>query len=195
MSDTENVQLRNEITRLNGIIDVLLLQNRMHLQEIASLKTGNSPPGADSSTINFNKGRTDAGNSFANFQKRSPDKDNSLANFEKGRSGVYSSLPDFVEATPAVISRLSVSLKAAGMPKVRRSGVRNMALIILQAHNKQSCSHADLRKLTGLSEGGMAKLMMSMKKRGLIYREGFKRFGISASSRQMLAEACAVLQA
>ncbi len=214
MLEQDSSHLKNEISRLNGIIDVLLSQNRDLSADIAHLKSGNSLTQEISSYDKSEKGRNDAFSSDDKIMKGSSDlfssteknvdgindANTSYQKNEKGISQLISSndkieiginessyaLPAFVEPSPQVVGRLSNALKASGLKKVKRTGLRNMALVLLQAHNKQSCSHRELRKLTGLSEGGIAKLIMSMKKRGMIHREGYGRFAISASTREMM---------
>lgn len=174
---------------------------------------------AYTSNENFEKGSSGADNSYVKVEKGSSGVDNSSDKIEKGITGVDSSfvksdigikytgsplvksdtgrtdvlnpLPIFVEVTPAVVARLALLLKASGVKKVRRSTLTDMATIILRGHNKQDCSHRELRKITGHSEGGIAKLLIAMKKRGLIFRDGFKRFGLSAASKEMLRQAIA----
>jgi len=63
------------------------------------------------------------------------------------------------------------------------------AKIILHTYNGGSCTHKELKKLTGLSEGGIAKTIMSMKKRGLITRQKFQLFTPTEYCKQLMMEA------
>jgi hypothetical protein len=46
-----------------------------------------------------------------------------------------------------------------------------------------------LGKLTGLSEGGVGKMIMSFKKRGLIHRTGYQQFALSPKAEQLMKKA------
>lgn len=259
MNHQESSHHHPEIARLNGIIDILVAQNKALLEEIALLKNRIAPRQAISSLDESRKGIPDVISSHDKNEKgilevvyshdksengsieaiSSHDK-NEKGNIEaissnekinKGINGETSSiekniiginddnnphdkivkgisggntpvpenvagindagmsLPAFVEPSPDMLGKLSFHLNAAGIKKVKSSTLSNMAQIILRAHNKQDCSHRALRQATGLSNGGIAKLLMSMKKHGLIYRAEFKRFGLLQKAQQILKEA------
>jgi predicted transcriptional regulator len=107
---------------------------------------------------------------------------------EKGNGITYvgSPVPEKVETTASNVVRVHTKLRAMENGKVKRSGSINSAKLLIHFHNGNGGSHPELRKLTGLSKGGLAKLIMSLTKRGLITRSGWQRFSLTAAGRQLL---------
>lgn len=77
----------------------------------------------------------------------------------------------------------------AHMPNCRRSSVRNAAEILMQLYTNPRNSYKVLRHLTGLSEDGMTKHIMALKKRGLIVRTAFQEYTLTDAALQILEHA------
>lgn len=99
---------------------------------------------------------------------------------EIGRQQLLKTMPYFIPLIPQNISRVQDSMGAGFWFRVKRKARWAMAQILIQAYNKQGCSYAELGKLTKRSVGGMAKLVASLKKRGLVERSGKSSFRLTA---------------
>lgn len=84
------------------------------------------------------------------------------------------SLPEKIEANPSNASAMAGYMKQAGFVRVSREGILNSALLLLHFYNKGAGDHATLRKISGMSAGGLAKRMGSLRKRALITRKSNK---------------------
>jgi hypothetical protein len=72
------------------------------------------------------------------------------------------------------------------LPKAKKKGKANIVKMLIHFHNKGRGDYPELRKLTGLSEGGVGKMIMSLKKRGLIQRTGYQQFGLTVKTTEFL---------
>jgi len=74
--------------------------------------------------------------------------------------------------------------------KVSRYDTRNAAAkILIHFYNKGNGSHKALKSLTGYSTGGLGKLMMIMRNKGMIQRTKFQQYVPSAVALQIMKEA------
>jgi DNA-binding IclR family transcriptional regulator len=72
---------------------------------------------------------------------------------------------------------------------VHTSAVTNASKLLLHFHNKGAGDYKELRKLTGLSNFGLAKYIRSLKKRGLIERDGWQKFKLTGHAVGLLEKA------
>ncbi len=84
-----------------------------------------------------------------------------------------------------------VSALCSVMVKCSTSSLYSTAKILIQLHNSPRNSYAKLRELTGLSEDGMTKRIMAMKKRGLIVRTAFQQYALTCKALEVLDKAWA----
>jgi len=96
------------------------------------------------------------------------------------------------QLSPLNISKLRLVLQDNEPSKIvsPKGTYERFAKIILHTYNGGSCTHKALKKLTDLSDGGLAKTIMSMKKRGLIVRQKFQLFTPTSYAKQLMLEAC-----
>lgn len=214
MNDSEINRLQSEVTRLNRIISVLLEQNEHLKNENNLLRNGKASPDLSYSVAENINGTTDDSNSVeekengitehsysitengnGTTEQRSSiaEKMNgttghsySVAENSRGITEERNSLPVTITIDSQNIVKLSLKLRSNGFPKVSSQGRRNTATLLLHFYNKGRGDHTTLRKLTELSKGGLAKLIMSLKKRGLIHRTAYREFGVSAGGMQLL---------
>jgi hypothetical protein len=214
MPETEISNLKNEIARLNRIIEALLNHNEQLRAENALLKTQhppensgysvsekkNAPPNSSCSITENENGTThdiysitEKCNGITDDIYSVPEKgngtnDNSSSVSEKGNgtTNVGRPVSEKVEPSASNVYDISSKLRALDKGKVKRSGSKNSAKLLIHFHNGNGGSHSELRKLTGLSRGGLAKHIMSLTKRGLIVRNGWQQFMLTDAGRQML---------
>jgi hypothetical protein len=219
MSEQETILLKTENARLNRMIEALLTANEALRREIAYLKTGNASPELDCSVVENDNGITEFGYSIAEndngrkgfgssihenengikeFSSSIAENDNGRKEFgssvvgnDNGITGVLPPLPDKVEPVDGIVMALRYKLKTGTHIRAKRSSLWSHAIMLIHFHNKGGSSHPELRKLTGLSEGGLAKSIMSLTKRGLIVRDGFQKFALTPAAKELLKQCVA----
>lgn len=217
MQEEEISNLKKEITRLQQIIGLLRRQIDVQHQLLSIANIGEALPREDLSNTSFNIGLTQEILSNAKSYEAFPD--NSLSNTEtfngqiennlsnvnicigqtengmsnsknhEGQTTLPKPLPQTLEATPRNISRIHQILKRSGFNKVSHTGIITTIKLLLHFHNKKGGSHKELRKLTGLSAGGLNKFLISLRKRGLIARSGWQQFSLTSAGTAMLQQA------
>lgn len=98
-------------------------------------------------------------------------------------------LPEKIEANPINASAMAGYMKQAGFVRVSREGILNSALLLLHFYNKGAGNHATLRAISGMSAGGLAKRMSSLRKRALIIRKSNKIVELTDSALQIIQAA------
>ncbi len=107
----------------------------------------------------------------------------------EGITGQLKPLPPILQTSSPNIFKLAAKLKAEGWRHVEMSTLRNVAALFIHFYNKSHSASPQLRKLTGLSKGGLAKLMMSLKKRGFTQRTGLQSFVLTPHALRLMQEA------
>lgn len=214
MYEQEIARLKNENARLNRILEALLTANEVLRHEIAVLKSGNASPEFGSSIAENgngitdfglsitenNKGRTELSLSIAENSNGITDFGSSITENSKGRTELGSSitengkgitepfppLPEKIEVTDFYLFVLRNKLKTGIYAKAKDSGLDSHAKMLFHFHNGGGGSHPELRKLTGLSAGGLSKSITALTKRGLIVRNGYQRFIITPPAKELL---------
>ena len=208
MSETENAFLKSEIARLNKTIEALLSYNELLRQQIALNEKGNGSeelfggiPEKGNGSEELFGGIPEKGNGSEELFGSIPEKGNGSEEVfgsipekgngseevfggipEKGNGSeeVFGSIPEKVEITPGSVATLHVKLRDTVTGKVKRSATQNSAKILLHICNGGKGGYAELIKLTGLSEGGVGKRIMAMKKNGLIISDGHRNYKLTA---------------
>jgi hypothetical protein len=106
------------------------------------------------------------------------------AKSEGGTETPFHALPKTID--PTLCLEVANQLSAAGITRVTGSFLVNVARLMIHFYNGSPSDYGTLQKLTSLSRGGLAKNMMSMRKRGIIVNAGFQRYEISAWSKEIL---------
>jgi len=219
MTEQEIAELRSEIIRQRGIIDALLLQNRQQQQKINEFNTreGSTEPGSSvsekgngitdvSSSISENRnGITDFGISITEKRNGITGTSPSISEIGNGITGFNSSISEkgngitgsgFSISRKAEVNetnwvRLRRFIKESGYRGSSRSGLKNTAKLLLHFYNESGSGYPELKKLTGLSDGGVAKHMMMLKKKGWVKRVALQQYELSAYARQLVEKALA----
>jgi hypothetical protein len=207
MTDTRTALLEKEIARLNLIIEALVFENQALKRGYSISETGNASPNVGYSV-------SEKGNGIPNDSYSVAEKDNGIPNdsysiSEKGNgipnssysvnekgngiSNVGRPLPEKIDPASGAVYNLNQKLRAMEKGKVKRSGSINSAKLLIHFHNKSNSDHPTLRKLTNLSEGGLGKMIMSLKKRGLIIPDGWQKFALTPNAKKLMSEALSYL--
>ncbi len=217
MSEAKIAALEKEIARLNLIIEALVFENAALKRGYSISEKGNASEEFGYSITEKGNGITDNGYSvsekdngitefgYSFIEKGNgitdngysvSEKSNGITEFgrpvsEKGNGipNVGRPLPEKIDPASGAVYKVNQKLRAMEKGKVKRSGSINSAKLLIHFHNKSNSDHPTLRKLTGLSEGGLGKMIMSLTKRGLIVRDGWQKFALTASAKKLLGEA------
>jgi hypothetical protein len=204
MTEQEVAAVKTENARLNQLITILLEQNEALKLRIAFLEKGNTSPDRSSAFAENGNGNSAVGSAFAengngnpndsisvaenrngNFKSGSAviengngNTDNRIAIAEnaRGNTEVEKPLPVFLPVNLTNVRLIYAYLKHNGFNKVRHDAINNAAKLLLHFYNKGEGGYPELKKLTGLSKYGLAKYIRSLKKRGLIERDGWQKF-------------------
>ena len=96
--------------------------------------------------------------------------------------------PAFIDISNIYHYKLEKELRAL-MTTCRTSSISNAGKIIVHLYSNPKASYETLRKLTGLSPTGMAKHIMSLKRRGLIVRSSFQHYTLTSLAISILQKA------
>jgi hypothetical protein len=203
MSEAKIAALEKENARLNRIIEALLFHNESLKRGYSISEKKNAPPNLsysvsekDNGIPNSSYSIVEKGNGIPNSSYSISEKSNGITNLgspvsEKGNgiTEVLRPLPEKIDPASGAVYKLNQKLRAMEKGKVKRSGSINSAKLLIHFHNQINSDHPTLRKLTGLSEGGLGKMIMSLTRRGLIVRDGWQKFALTASAKKLVGEA------
>jgi hypothetical protein len=175
MDENEIAILKEENSTLKKVITILIEQNEVLKAEIAIANNGNVSNNSTSavSTIGI-------GNNNSTL---------AISTNGNGNTEIPHVLPSFLPIDLRNKTRLYVLLKKEVLGKVKNSSVWSAVSLLLHFHNKGAGDYTELRKLTGLSNFGLAKYLRSLKKRGLIERDGWQKFKLTAHAVDLLVKA------
>jgi hypothetical protein len=175
MTDDKTALLEKEIARLNLIIEALVFQNQ-------ALKRGYSVNENINASPDFGYSVNEKVNGITEFGSSINEKVN-------GITELWRPLPEKVEPVWDNIYKIRQKLRASEKKKVKYSASENNAKLLIHFHNKSNSDHPTLRKLTDLSESGLAKMIMSLTRRGLIVRDGWQKFALTPTAKNLMSEA------
>lgn len=217
MSDVEIASLKSEVARLNQIITILLEQNEALKARVALSENGVPVQSANVAYSKNGVGNTNALNSqsengIGNNNTLDTYSENRIGNNKAnvatsktgvgnihiqeplskngvGNTNATETLSENIPLTPGNVGALYRFLRTQPIGKVRYSSVKNAAALLLHFYNKGGGAYPELKKLTGLSKYGLAKYLRSLKKRGLIERDGWQKFKVTAHAISYLKQA------
>ena len=98
-------------------------------------------------------------------------------------------LPEKLTEVRGMSSRVSSLLRHTKLATGAESSSQTAAQVLVHIYNKEECSYAALRRLTLQSESGLAKLMMRLRRKGLIVRTGFQQYALTELAKGIVLEA------
>ncbi|HLG35060.1 MAG TPA: hypothetical protein VI757_09285 [Bacteroidia bacterium] len=103
-----------------------------------------------------------------------------------GANEPVSSLPQTINSSDQNIYMLAAVLEKQIFQRSRDSAREGAARLLIHFYNKGSGRYEELQKLTGYSSGGLGKLMILMRRKGLMQRSAFQQFVPSARALQLM---------
>lgn len=98
-------------------------------------------------------------------------------------------LPEQIIPSNTLLASVAQKLEAAGYTRVKKDTRQTAAQLMIHFHNEGSSDYAGLQQLTGYSAGGLAKLLITLRKRGFLKRTGHGKYGITENGKSILAQA------
>lgn len=98
-------------------------------------------------------------------------------------------LPAKMEPTTQLISSVASTLISQKHLRAGNDTPQAAAKLLIHFHNGGSGLYTELLQLTGYSQGGLAKLLMALRKKGLIIRAAFQRYVLAETGKKILQQA------
>ena len=174
---------------------------RTSTNDMLNIKDGNSnstegmvkiKDGISNSTIDLvesKDGNNNSTNDPAKVNNGNSNVTEGVVNIDDTRNNITEAMPATIDASGNIIGAVEKELKASGYNRISNSGVNNAAKLLIHFYNKGEGSYTQLQKITGHSTDGIAKFIMSMKKRGWIHRFGFQQFGLTDNGVALIKQA------
>jgi hypothetical protein len=98
-------------------------------------------------------------------------------------------LPATIAASPANHGSLRLKLSHTSFRISHHDTREATAKLLIHFYNGGTARYTTLKSLTGYSIGGIGKLMMNLREKGMIQRTGFQRFKPSANALAIMRSA------
>lgn len=98
-------------------------------------------------------------------------------------------LPQQIIPSNTLFASVADKLKTAGFTRVKKGTRQTAAQLMIHFHNGGSGDYAGLQQLTKYSAGGLAKLLITLRKRGFIQRIAHGKYGLTEMGKSILAQA------
>jgi len=156
-------------------------------RDLVESKDGNN--NSTEASVKINNGNSNTTEGIVTFKEGNNKGTGDMVNIEGLHNNVTEVMPATIDASGSIIGTLEKELKASGYNRISHSGVNNAAKLLIHFYNKGNGSYPELQKITGHSTDGIAKFIMSMKKRGWIHRFGFQQFGLTDNGVALIKQA------
>jgi hypothetical protein len=214
MENTLIAHLQADIARLNRLLEAVIIQNAETKADIAYLKnvyssaidsianTKTSEGKETDFVANIKSSVGNETNSFANIKIHHGNETNSIANaktnlgketdsfantkIQEGNTTHFIALPETISDQSDIknkLQQLLISQKVAGS---NRLAIAASVEVIIHIYNKKPCDYKSLKRITVLSQFGLAKRIRAMKKAGFIVSSGFQSFSLTNYTLQLL---------
>lgn len=84
---------------------------------------------------------------------------------------------------------LAVHLHASGFGGYKMETCRVAARLLVCFYNNETASYKQLKRLTSYSDGGLGKLMMNLRRKGLLIKSGFQKHCVTGKACKLMQEA------
>jgi hypothetical protein len=150
------------------------------------VKQGN---GSDSIPYDkINVGNVNADNPHDNVMKGISNAANPYDNNKEGNSNVRIGNGEKLQPGPQHQRILAKHLDKVLHVRTPKSGKRHAATLLLYFYNSNRGAHNELRKVTGLSLGGLTKQLALFKKRGWLVKDGWQQFKLTDMARKIVED-------
>lgn len=156
---------------------------------VAPTENGNGTPIVMSPVHENGNGNTIDGIAIAENGNGNPTLRRPVHENANGQTGLLPPLPATLPVSPHNMMAMREVLKGEGYNKVRYDARDNTTRLLIHFYNQGGGGYPELKKLTSLTKYGLAKFIRSLKKRGLIERNGWQKFKITAQGIHLLQRA------
>lgn len=108
-----------------------------------------------------------------------------------GINEVFEPLPKRFEQNSKVVYLLASMLRQHLQYKGRETAMEAAAFVMLHIYNDGDGDYNALTKATGQSQSGLAKMIMRLKKKGVIQRTAFQKYALTETALNVLKQAWA----
>lgn len=108
---------------------------------------------------------------------------------QEAASNETGTLPKQLPFSNENVYHLASQLYAAGFGGWKNDTTLAASKVLLHSYNKLPGSYAQLRKLTGYSLGGLAKLMMNLRKKGYLIKAGYQQHAVTGRALELMRKA------
>jgi biotin operon repressor len=200
----QTTDARSEINRLNKIIDILADQigilkaeNTLYKKYIAGITAGNAIAFSDN-------GNPEAGTSIVEKVNASPTVETSIVEKVNALSGIGNLVagkvnsesisgmpitgkaPDYIDTSYTNKKKLERAIKHFFPLRTKGSKISSFASQMLLLYNKHQASYPEMRKVSGMSQGGFNKQAPDLRKKGFVVRTSHQKYALTQMSKRII---------
>ena len=189
----ENAEIKANIAYLKsciGIPEVEIANPKSYVgnpeQKIANSKTyiGNSE--LENAHLKSYNGNTEQEIAHAKSYIGNPEQEIANPKSYIGNTELLAALPEMITEQSGIKNRLQQLLTSQKVAGSNRQAIAVSAALIIHIYNKKPCDYKTLKRITVLSQFGLAKRIRAMKKAGFIVSSGFQSFSLTNYTLQLL---------
>jgi hypothetical protein len=214
MENTLIAQLQADIARLNRLLEAVIIQNAEMKADIAYLKNANSSVIESIANVKTYEGKetdliANTNNSIGNeidfvahVKIDNGNETNSIAHVKTnigketdsiayvktnmGNKTHFIALPETISDQSGIKNKLIQLLTSQKVAGSNHLAIAASVEVIVHIYNKKPCDYKSLKRITVLSQFGLAKRIRAMKKAGFIVSSGFQSFSLTNYTLQLL---------
>jgi hypothetical protein len=152
---------------------------------------GNGTTDLSSSLTGNGKASLTFGSSIPENGKASPNEGSSLSEKENALQHAHVTLPEKIDPAQLSLFSIRAKVKTATGYKGRNSGLDATARLFIHLYNGGDGGYPALCRATKLSMGGIGKMLMSLRKKGLIKNKGYRQPALTEKALNILRHAWA----
>lgn len=157
-------------------------------------RTDNACKNSNSSIYEIGKGITYFTSSISRAENASTNLHSAAPEKESGQTQALPPLPEKITEETLSLFLIRIKLKELTGYKGRKSALYSTAALFVHLYNGGEGGYPALQKAASLSEGGLAKLLMSLRKKGLIVNKGYRQPALTERAMHIIKAAWAVRQ-
>jgi hypothetical protein len=186
-ADPSHAENDNGISNLNPSLEEKSIG--ISIAETSFAENSKGIPQDIYSLVEKYKGISHVTSSYAENDKGISNDSSSLAEKVNAKTTQEYVLPQVVAFSGGNISALHLKLRSSSFRVSQRKTRETVAKLLIHFYNGNSGRYSTLKSLTGYSDGGIAKLLMILRKKGMIVSKGYQQWAPSAHALQLMKDA------